>query len=145
MGSRGKAPALFAFLALTLLPSMVQAAEVEVVVAGVRGGRGAVRVALCGEAEFLGFDCAYYGETLAADGVVVVRIRGVTPGVYAAEAFHDDDNSGKLETSFFGLPRKGMGFSRDARMRFGPPRFGDAAMRVSAEGGRFEVVLHYPE
>jgi uncharacterized protein (DUF2141 family) len=132
-------------MAAALMPHGASAANVEVVVNGVRNDSGTVRVALCTEPKFLSFDCVYRAIVPAAGGTTTVNIADVQPGTYAAEVFHDDDNSGKLETSFLGFPRKGMGFSRDAPMRFGPPRFRDAALQVGAGGARITVTLHYPE
>ena len=116
--------------------------SVQVHVANVRDASGHVRVSLCTEQTFLR-DCPYVGTVVARPGTVTVVLTGVPPGEYAAQAFHDDDSSGKLERPLFGFPRKGFGFSRDAPFRFGPPRFADAAVRIGAEGGKVVVNLRY--
>jgi uncharacterized protein (DUF2141 family) len=46
-----------------------------------------------------------------------------------------------LQYGLFGAPRQGFGFSRDAKMRFGPPGFADAAFTL---GDVVTVPLHYP-
>jgi uncharacterized protein (DUF2141 family) len=38
------------------------------------------------------------------------------------------------------IPREGFGFSRDARVRFGPPKFGEAAFEV-VPGARETLVI----
>lgn len=118
-------------------------ASVLVEVRQVRDARGHVLVALCTQPTFLTASCPYYAAAPAAAGTVAVRIDGVPPGSYSAEALHDDNDSKKLERTFFGLPSKGMGFSRDAPMRFGPPRFGDAAFKVANAATAVVVTLHY--
>ena len=118
-------------------------ASVLVEVRQVRDARGHVLVALCTQQTFLTQSCPYHAAAPAAAGTVVVRIDGVPPGTYSIEAFHDDTDTKTLERSFFGLPTKGMGFSRDAPMRFGPPRFDDAAFRVAAADAAVTVTLHY--
>lgn len=117
--------------------------SVLIAVNQVRDAHGHVRVALCTRQTFLTQSCPYHASAPAAAGTVSVRIDGVSPGTYSVEAFHDDDDTRRLERSFFGLPTKGMGFSREAAMRFGPPRFDDAAFRVVAADAAIAVVLHY--
>ncbi len=119
------------------------AATVEVVVTGVRNDVGDVRVAICSEPRFLGAGCEHVGTAPAHAGSVTVRISGVPAGVWAAQAFHDEDRDGKLGTNLFGLPTEGLGFSNDARFRFGPPRFSDAAFRLDEPGGQVRVPLRY--
>lgn len=56
---------------------------------------------------------------------------GLAPGDYALAVIHDENGNGKLDT-IVGIPREGYGFSRNAPVRFGPPRF--AAARFTVEG-----------
>jgi uncharacterized protein (DUF2141 family) len=68
-------------------------------------------------------------------------VEGVPPGTYAVQAFHDEDGDGTLDRRGF-WPSEGLGFSRDAPMRMGPPRFGDAAVRIERDG-RITVTMRY--
>lgn len=132
-------------LPLLCLPWLLaaSAAPLRVEVTGVRDGGGWVRVAVCTPDTFLK-DCPYRGSAPAHLGSVVVTVSGVPPGTYAAQAFHDDDGTGRLDQPVFGFPRKGFGFSRDAPMRWGPPRFADAAVTVGPGLAPAVVVpLHY--
>jgi uncharacterized protein (DUF2141 family) len=68
----------------------------------------------------------------------------VPEGDYAISVLHDEDGDRKLKTGLFGIPREGIGFSRDARGRMGPPKFRDA--RLSLEPGQCATVvihMHY--
>ena len=121
---------------------VARGATLEVVVAGVRNGRGEVRVAVCSEARFLELHCEHVGHVAAREGEVVVRIEGVPAGVWAAQAFHDEDSDGKIGT-VLGVPTEGLGFSNDVRFLFGPPRFRDAAFRMAPDGGRIRFSLRY--
>ncbi len=114
----------------------------HVTVSGVRNARGHVLVAICTRADFLRPHCPWQGSAPALVGDVRVDIAGVPPGMYAAQAFHDEDDNGRLERSFLGLPREGLGFSRDAPMRFGPPAFDDAAFSVTGDA-QMQVTLKY--
>lgn len=116
---------------------------VEVTVTGVRNDRGHVLVAVCDRAAFLAPTCPYRGRAPAQPGAVVVRVSGVPPGAYAVQAFHDENDNGKLDRTFFGMPAEGMGFSRDAPMHFGPPAFADAAVDVPPGGASISFALRY--
>jgi len=58
-------------------------------------------------------------------------------GQYALALVHDENGNGRLDT-FLGIPREGYGFSRNAPVRFGPPRFDDA--RFTLQGQQTMVV-----
>ncbi len=116
---------------------------VDVTVMGVRSAKGHVLVAVCDRDHFLQETCPYHGSTQAATGSVTVRVTGVPPGVYAAQAFQDENENGKIDRNLFGLPTEGIGFSNDAPMRFGPPSFDAAAFRLSPAGGAITVTLRY--
>ena len=63
--------------------------------------------------------------------------RGLKPGRYAISAYHDEDEDGRLDTNFLGIPKEDYCASRDARGRIGPPAFSDAAFRYA--GGVLEL------
>jgi uncharacterized protein (DUF2141 family) len=109
-----------------------RAASVIVTVQGVRNTHGHILVALCGKAEFLRPHCAWRGRAPASPGDVRVTINNVPPGTYAAQAFHDENDNGILDRNILGLPREAMGFSNNAPMRMGPPRFDAASFPVTA-------------
>ncbi len=128
---------------MMLMAAQAAAATLEVTVAGVRNAEGQVRVAVCSEARFLAPACEHVGSVAARAGTVTVRIEGVQPGAWAAQAFHDENGNGKLDVNLLGMPTEGLGFSNDARMRFGPPSFNDAAFRLAPAGGQIRFTLRY--
>lgn len=125
-------PALAVALPLLLAGHAATAATVEVTVGGIRNNHGHILVAICDKAAFLHPDCPWHGRAPAQPGHVTISIPGVPPGTYAAQAFHDENDDGKLNTNFFGMPREAMGFSNDAKMHLGPPGFADAAFTVGS-------------
>ena len=134
--------------ALVLVTAMsvaaqAQAASVTVTVTGVRDSRGVVRVAICPRADFLKPHCPYFGLAPSETGSVVVTINGVPPGIYAAQAFQDANDDGILSRNWLGMPKEGMGFSRDAPMRFGPPSFADADFTLGATDAALSFRLRY--
>ena len=120
-----------------------RAATVLVTVSGVRNDHGQVLVAICAKANFLRPHCPWRGSAPAHLGDVLVRVDNVPPGTYAAQAFHDEDGNGVLERSILGLPKEAMGFSNDAPMRMGPPRFDTAAFDVGAKDAAIGFKLRY--
>jgi uncharacterized protein (DUF2141 family) len=130
-------------MCLAAMPCMAWGASVQVTVEGVRNDHGRVLVALCTVAEFLRPHCAWKANAPAAAGTVTLRIEGVPPGTYAAQAFHDENDNGRIDRNLLGLPEEGMGFSNDAPMVFGPPRFATAAFQVTGTGAGIAFHLRY--
>ena len=124
-----------ALLVLLLGVPGAHATTVLVTVSNVRNDHGQVLVAVCTKADFLRPHCPWRGRSPARPGDVLVRVEGVPPGTYAAQAFHDEDNNGVLERSMLGLP--------DAPMRLGPPRFDAAAFTVGPLGAAIRFALRY--
>jgi uncharacterized protein (DUF2141 family) len=118
-------------------------ADVRVQVSGVRSGDGRVLVALCGPSTFLGRSCEATGSAAARAGTTEIVIPDVPPGVYAVQAVHDENGNLDLDRNAFGLPVEGLGFSRDAPLRLGPPRFRDAAVQVPRRGGVLRFAMRY--
>ncbi|MGI9235783.1 MAG: DUF2141 domain-containing protein [Woeseiaceae bacterium] len=54
-------------------------------------------------------------------------------GDYAFHVFQDLDSNGKMKTNFIGIPKEPTGVSRDAKGRFGPPKYKDAVLSVGDE------------
>ena len=128
---------------IALGPSIAGAAEVQVRVLGVASDAGTVRVAVCPRAYFLKPTCPYVAHAPARRGAVVVSVPGVPPGVYAVQAHHDANGNGRIDRNFFGIPVEGIGFSRAAPMRFGPPRFADAAVSIGGALVSLDITLKF--
>lgn len=61
--------------------------------------------------------------------------KNTPPGRYAIAAAHDEDGDGRVDRNFLGIPTEGFAFSQDARVRFGPPDFDDAAFDAPPGAG----------
>jgi uncharacterized protein (DUF2141 family) len=55
---------------------------------------------------------------------------GLEEGRYGVMAYQDVDGNGKLDRGFFGIPKEPLGFSNDAPIVFGPPKFKDAKLKL---------------
>ena len=118
------------------------AAELSVSVSGVSNDRGHVVIDVCTREEFLGPRCAYHGSTPAKPGAVIVNVTSVSPGGYAIQAYHDENDNLTVDRNFLGLPNEAIGFSNNAPMRFGPPHFEDAEVIIPPEGIQTALQLH---
>lgn len=75
------------------------------------------------------------------NGKAKITFENLPEGTYALSVFHDSDNTGKLRTNAFGVPRDGYGFSNNATGTFGPPSFDKASFKVTAGKNQVEIDL----
>ncbi|MBT8432915.1 MAG: DUF2141 domain-containing protein, partial [Altererythrobacter sp.] len=59
---------------------------------------------------------------------VTLTFTDVEAGSYAIALLHDENDNGKADRALGMMPKEGFGFSRDARVRMGPPKFDDAVI-----------------
>ena len=78
----------------------------------------------------------------AITGAVVLDFGQLASGRYAVSLIHDENSNGRLDTVLL-IPREGYGFSRDARVRLGPPRFDSAAFEVDGQPAHLTVKMRY--
>jgi len=114
--------------ALFLAVGSASSATVEVHVSGVNA-KGSVKVAVCDRERFLK-QCVFSASAPAQAGETTVLVKGVPAGTWAVLAYQDENGNGELDRNLVGMPKEAYGFSRDARGRFGPPGFEDAAIEV---------------
>lgn len=117
-------------------------APILVQVSGIRSAAGRIHVDVCPEARFLN-SCPWTAEVPARPGMVEVLVRGVPPGRYAVQAFHDANANGQVDRGIFGIPKEGIGFSNEAMARLQKPRFAVAAFLHGTQPQRVPVTLRY--
>lgn len=134
---------------LTCVPMLMAAAApagptgtLRIVITNTRGTTGQVHVDLCRQPEFLK-DCPIKGDARAVLGATVVSIPNVPVGRYAAQVFYDENGNGRVDRGLFGVPKEGVGFSRDARIAFGPPKWTDAVFDFTGSDQSITLKLRY--
>ena len=130
--------------ALALTGTAATAADLEVVVSGLKSAKGDARVALHKRVAGVEFpDGGVVAATMrpAVMGKIRVVFAGLAPGEYAVAAFHDADGDGKLARNIVGMPTEGFGFSNGATGFMGPPSFDKAAVTVGSKNARVSVVV----
>ncbi|GBR54274.1 hypothetical protein AA106555_1619 [Neokomagataea thailandica NBRC 106555] len=126
---------------LLFMPVFASAATLHVVVSNVPDETGTIRAAVCKKDEFLTSNCAGKRVVPAKTGEVEITFEGLPPDTYAVQVFQDRNGNNLLDKNFLGVPREPLGFSRAAPMRFGPPRFSDAAFVLGEQESVVPVVL----
>lgn len=132
-----------AVVAVLLSTATASAEDVTVRVENLRNGRGSLLVAICAAEAFLSAHCPHHARARARTGTAEVTIGGVTPGIYAVQVIHDENDNLELDRNLIGLPLEGLGFSRDAPMRMAPPRFLDAAVEIDEGHGSVTLSMRY--
>ena len=120
-------------------------AEITVPVSQLRSTSGQVLACLTTQAR--GFpDCRHDPSarklSISARGPVVLRFAAVPRGRYAISLLHDENGNGKADMVLM-MPREGFGFSRDAAVRMGPPKFAAAAFAVDGAAVTVPVRMRY--
>ena len=123
---------LFIFLCL---PTLVAAADLHVTINNVTSLKGRVVVAvfpLAAASDFPKEGSHSMGAKVkpTSSAVVSAVFNNVAVGEYAIAIYHDENNNGKLDTNFLGVPKEPFGFSNNARALLGPPKFSAAAFIV---------------
>ncbi len=125
-------------MSILLALAMAEAAgSITINVANVRNARGRVVVDICPQERFLADGCVLHTEVAARAGVTTITVPNVPAGQYAVQAFHDENANGDVDRAMLGIPREGVGFSRNARIGLGPPKWRDAFF---VHQGRAEVI-----
>jgi uncharacterized protein (DUF2141 family) len=122
-----------------------RAADLTVVVDGLRSEAGIVRVALFDSGGGFPMDTSRAVALQRLDLAVLpathskaIVFKNLPAKTYAVSVFHDEDADGKLKTNWLGMPREGVGASRNAKGRMGPPPFGAAAFLLT---GNMRIVV----
>ena len=116
---------------------------VTVQIANIRNAKGNVHVDLCTRGQFLTEECTYHATVRAVGGTTTLVVPNVMPGRYAAQGTHDENQNGKVDRALFGIPKEGVGFSNDAKIRFSPPKFDEAAFTVGPAPATIRFSLRY--
>lgn len=88
-------------------------------------------------------DPSAYRAVVKADEAGAIRFTGVTPGRYAIALLHDENDNGKADRALGMMPKEGYGFSRDAKVRMGPPKFEEAAIEIGSSSVSQSIRMRY--
>ena len=124
----------------------VAASEVVITVTNLRSSEGVVRACMTTNKDVFPRcrkDPASHRTVVPAGKTVTIRFTGVEPGDYAIALLHDENDNGKADRTLGMIPREGYGFSRDAKVRMGPPKFRDAVFKHGSEKQSLTIKMRY--
>ena len=134
---------IIATLLLAEVATTTSSGPIIIEVTNVRNSQGRVHVGICPKDKFLADSCPYEGSAPARAGTTLVTVTGVPPGEYGAQSFHDENGNKNLDRALFGLPKEGVGFSRDAKIRMSPPKWAEAVFTHGAQTQNIHFALRY--
>ncbi len=131
---------------LVALASPAAAGDVVITIKDMRSTEGVVRACMTTKEEIFPKcrkDPASHRTVVKAGESVTIRFTDVEPGTYAVALLHDENNDGKANRALGMMPKEGYGFSRDAKVRMGPPKFRDAVFRHTGEDQALTIAMRY--
>jgi uncharacterized protein (DUF2141 family) len=119
------------FIVLSLLAASSFAQEPSLglrsIVTGADPGVGQIKASLFSSAEnYLQEPLVELVEPVDAQGHATLDFGKHPPGEYAVVVFFDRNANGELDTGMLGIPKEKIGFSNNARGRFGPAKWDSA-------------------
>lgn len=119
-------------LLLSSMASVAWAGELKLTMhgAGIAGKNLYVAVHSSAQDFPMRYANALKSTVVARENATELLIPNVHAGEYAVAVFADMNGNGVLDSNFVGIPKEPVGVSRDAKGRFGPPKFADAAFKV---------------
>jgi uncharacterized protein (DUF2141 family) len=138
---------LFSFKALLFgfflnIPTLLLSQDLEVIVKNIKNGKGTLMIGLFNSEKTFKKEVWKGERPKAQAGELKVIFKDVPPGDYAVSVFHDENENGKIDMNFMGIPSEGFGFSNDAMGTFGPPSFEKAKVVIPA-GKAITLTLKY--
>lgn len=121
-------------------------AAIKVTATELRSAKGVVRACMttnAGRFPKCRGDANAYSVVVPAAETVSFTFRNVKPGRYAIALLHDENDNGKADRALMMMPTEGFGFSRDAKVKMGPPKFRDAAFDVTAADQSQSIRMRY--
>lgn len=106
--------AAFISIGLAGIAPLTQAGELTVSVTNVRTDKGTLMVSVAkSEAGWNNQEKPVAATRLAATGKDAVLHFTLPAGTYAVQVMHDENDNGKLDANFMGIPIEGYGFSNN--------------------------------
>jgi len=132
---------------MALLPANAPEATgaVDVRIVGARSAKGMIRACLTRNPRFFpncDKDNTSFKASVHAAPDAVIRFANVPPGDYAVTVLHDENENFKLDTTL-GIPREGVGFSRNPRLVMSAPAFTATVFKVAGASVPLTVKLKY--
>ncbi len=132
---------IISFLLIVYSSSAQEDCELRVKVENIAKMKGSIKIAIFNHADnFLSKEIAK-DHKLIESNTIDFSFTGLEAGIYAISIFQDENENGKLDTNFMGIPTEPYGFSNNAKGMFGPPRFEDCKFEVGEGSTEVNISL----
>ncbi len=123
--------------------------RIVVEIKGLKNNEGKARILIFSEKEKDYFpsdhEKAYRAHVMpASDAQEGFVFEGVPFGSYAVSVHHDENDDGRVNSNFLGIPKEGLGASNDAKDSFGPPPFRKAEVALNDDTLVVKINIVYP-
>lgn len=110
-----------------------QNSNLSVIVSGIKNNTGILTVELYNsKGKFLKTSYKTVSSTIKSNTATVTFI-GIPKAEYTVMAYHDENNNGKLDKNFIGMPKEAVACSNNAKGFMGPPKYDDAKFTITAD------------
>lgn len=130
-------------LAATLVAPKTETYDLTIQVDGIRNDNGYIMVALHdGTSDFPDSDpfMAVAGE--AENGSIELIIKDVPIGEYAIALMHDENGNEQFDTTEYGMPLEGFGFSNNPEPQMGPATWSEASFDVERDEAQSITLIY---
>ena len=120
--------------------------EVAITITDLRNTKGVVRACMTTKEDIFPKcrkDPDAHRTVVPAGDEVVLLFTDVEPGRYAVALLHDENENGKADRVLGMMPKEGFGFSRDAKVQMGPPKFEDAVFDYTGDAHSLTIRMRY--
>jgi len=130
------------FAVLSLFAAAVNAGELTVTITDIRESQGTLLISVVDS------DAGWNNQAkpvaaqkmAAAKGEMTFKFGNLPAGRYAVQVMHDQNDNGKLDSNFLGIPSEGYGFSNNPNV-MRKAHFDEARFEVGAEAKAITIRL----
>jgi uncharacterized protein (DUF2141 family) len=137
---------LFIGLLFTFFASYTQAQETHVKIADIRSGKGKIILNVFKDNNSYDKEQPYkkivFDKKDLVNGTLNVHF-GLEPGVYGITLLDDENEDGKINKNFVGIPKEGFGFSNFFMTKMKKPSFDDFKVDLKSSDIKVEIRVKY--
>lgn len=140
-----------AFLLLLLvgtfaMHAQAQTSRVTITVTDIHNATGKVEIGLWASKDGFPKDGDKTFRKIRLDivnGTVSTTFEGVPFGTYAIAVYHDENNNGKMDSRWPGIPTEGTGVSNNVKSRFSAPSFNECKFSLHEPEKTVQIKMLY--
>lgn len=127
-------------------PAVSQTGKLVVSITNLENSKGSVFVALFNSSEGFpseGKKAMQSARVSIVDKSATIIFENIPFGYYATTTYHDENGNNKIETTFLGIPKEGVGASNMKSIGFGAPKFENSKFKHQAKETNISLKIIY--